>query len=320
MLSRTLIAAVTMLLTFASNADAVDLLYVSMRSTGSADSIRTYNSSGNIGTTIASTNTAFANTNLASPSEMVFDSSGNLYVANGGGSIAKFNSSGSYLSSIMTSNTAWPLGLAIDSYSNLYTSNYLANTISKYNSSGVLQSTIGSSLYLSSPWGLAIDSSGNLYAANNNTTLTDIYISKFDSSGIFQSSGSIYRYFTYPNPTGLTFDSDGNFYITSRGNYISKHTSTGKWVWDVSDWTGSKLNSPSDLAIDSSGNIFVANSGNNTISKFGSTGNFITSWSTGTLSPRGLAFRPVSVPEPSTYILATIAASTLAYVAHRRKK
>jgi hypothetical protein len=35
--------------------------------------------------------------------------------------------------------------------------------------------------------------------------------------------------------------------------------------------------------------------------------------------PNYLAFKPVTVPEPSTYALATIATGVMAYLARRRK-
>ena len=79
------------------------------------------------------------------------------------------------------------------------------------------------------------------------------------------------------------------------------------------------MNNPFGLAFDSSGNLYAANYGNSTISKFNSSGSFLTSWSTGTAQPFFLAFKTVSVPEPSTYALAAIATGVMAYLARRRK-
>ncbi|MEI7923694.1 MAG: PEP-CTERM sorting domain-containing protein [Planctomycetota bacterium] len=78
------------------------------------------------------------------------------------------------------------------------------------------------------------------------------------------------------------------------------------------------LNGPNGLKFDSTGNLYVVNYTNSTISKFNSSGTFLTSWSTGS-SPTFLAFKPVTVPEPSTYALATIATGVMAYLARRRK-
>ena len=309
MLSRTLIAAVTMLLTFTSIADAVDLLYVSLN-----NEIATYDTSSNVGSTIAATKAVFANTHLNEPYGMAFDNSGNLYVANrGGNSISKFDTSGLYVSNI-TSNLNVPTGIAFDSSGNLYVANQDGNSISKFNASGGFVSNITTNLNY--PLGIAFDSSGNLYAANHFVST----ISKFDGSGAYINSISTHL----DGPWGIAFDSLGNLYASNNGsnaniNEISKYDSAGSYLGSIT----SNLTSPLGITFDSSGNLYAANYRANTISKFNSSGNFLTSWSVGTgvygAAPF-LAFKPVSVPEPSTYILVTIAASALAFVAHRSKR
>ena len=306
---RNLIAAVTLLLTFASISDAADLLYVSLN-----NEIITYDTSSNVGSTISASRAVFANTQLNEAFGMAFDVSGNLYVANrSGNSISKFNKSGSYVSNI-TSNLNEPTGIAFDSSGNLYVANQSGNSISKFNSSGGFVSSITSNLNY--PLGIVFDSSGNLYAANHFVST----ISKFDASGAYISSISTHL----DGPWGMAFDSSGNLYTTNNGlsaniNEISKHNSSGTYIGSIT----SNLTSPLGIVFDSTGNLYASNYRANTITKFDPSGNFLTSWSTGTgvygASPY-MAFKPVSVPEPSTYILATIAASTLAYVAHSRKK
>ena len=207
-----------------------------------------------------------------------------------------------------STNLNSPNGLAFDSSGNLYAANFGNNTISKFNSSGAYVSS-GSipSTNLAGPYGLAFDSSGNLYAANaSNST-----ISKFDSSGVYQSNITS----NLNSPIGLAIDSSGNLYAANYGNTISKFNSSGAYVSSISG----NLDGPYSLASDSSGNLYAANYANSTISKFDSSGSFLTSWSTGFAKPSFLAFKPVSVPEPSTYALAAIATGVMAYLARRRK-
>ena len=252
-----------MLLALAAPLPAVDILYVTMNN----NTIVSFDTTGNNGSTIAASVATFASTNLNSPNGLAFDALGNLYAANvGDNTISKFNSAGGYLSNI-TTNADAPYGLAFDSSGNLYAASNTMPTqsISKFNSSGAYISDITTSL--DNPFGLAFDSSGNLYAANTN----DNTISKFNSSGGYLSSIS----------------------------------------WN--------LNVPVGLAFDTSGNLYAANSNDKTISKFNSSGTFLTSWSTGTASPSFLTVHAVSVPEPSTYALATIATGVMAYLARRRK-
>ncbi|MEI7924540.1 MAG: hypothetical protein WCJ40_21740 [Planctomycetota bacterium] len=156
------------MLAFAAPLQAVDMLYVTLYN----HSIESYDTSGNIGATIAASVATFANTGMYYPNGLAFDSSSNLYVANIlGNYITKFNSSGEKVSYI-SSNLSAPIGLAFDTSVNLYATNPSgshSNTISKFNSSGEYVSNISSNL--TSPTGLAFDTSGNLYAANANNGL-----------------------------------------------------------------------------------------------------------------------------------------------------
>ena len=294
------------LLTFNSTTLAVDLLYVS-----NGNTIVSYETTGIDGVTIAATMTTFAN--MGGSSGLAFDLSGNLYVSQmGNDTIRKFNSSGAYVS-IINTNLSGPSGLACDTSGNLYAANHLAgaygNTISKFDSSGVYVSSISSNL--SSPRNLSFDTSGNLYAANPYGSYGNT-ISKFDSSGVYVSNISS----NLSSPYGQTFDTLGNLYTANfGGNSISKFDSSGVYLSNIT----TNLFSPSDLAFDSLGNLYAVNYTSNTISKFDSSGTFLTSWSTG-YPLYSLAFRPVSVPEPSTYALATIATGVMAYLGRRKAR
>jgi sugar lactone lactonase YvrE len=152
-------------------------------------------------------------------------------------------------------------------------------------------------------------------------TLTNNTIVTYDTTGnVGTTIAASVNTFASTNlnvPTGLAFDSSGNLYAANTGNStISKFNSSGVYQSNIT----SNLNSPIGLAFDSSGNLYAANSTSKTISKFDSSGTFLTSWSTGaTAIPKFLAFKPVTVPEPSTYALATIATGVMAYLARRRK-
>ena len=169
-----------MLLALAAPLPAVDMLYVTM----SNNTIVSYDTTGNNGSTIAASVATYASTNLANPFGLAFDSSGTLYASNSNNNtISKFNASGGYVSNI-SSNLSGTFGLAFDPLGNLYAANPGDDTISKFDASGTFLSQINSNL--SGPRGLAFDSSGNLYATNyDNRT-----ISKFNSAGTFLTSWS----------------------------------------------------------------------------------------------------------------------------------
>jgi sugar lactone lactonase YvrE len=286
---------------------AVDLLYVSLGN----NTIVTYDTTGNDGSGIAATKAVFSSSNLNNPYGLAFDSSGNLYAANFGDStISKFNASGTYVSNIST-NLIHPTGLAFDSLSNFYAANYGNSTISKFSSSGSYLSNISTNL--SGPHGLAFDSAGNLYSANEN----DNTISKFNASGAYVSS--IGSSTNLSSPVGLAFDSSGNLFAVNyygTSSFISKFNASGAYVGTIGSISNASLSW--GLAFDSSGNLYVANNNIGSISKFSSSGTFLTSWYTGA-SSGFLAFQPVTVPEPSTYALSAIATVVITYLAKRHK-
>jgi DNA-binding beta-propeller fold protein YncE len=150
-------------------------------------------------------------------------------------------------------------------------------------------------------------------------TLSDNTIVKYDTTGnvgaAIQATQATFVSSSLNNPQGLAFDSSGNLYASNSGdNTISKFDSAGLFKSSIS----SNLSSPQGLAFDSSGNLYAVNAGNDSISKFNSDGNFVTRWFT-TATPRSIAFKPVAVPEPSTYALGAIAAGVMAAIARRRK-
>jgi sugar lactone lactonase YvrE len=236
-----------------------------------------------------------------------------LYVSMDDSTIVSFDTTGNNGSTIAatkavftSTNLSLPQGLAFDSTGNLYAANVGDDTISKFNSSGAYLSNITTNL--NGPIGLAFDSTGNLYAAN----LYNSTISKFNSSGAYLSNITT----NLNGPIDLAFDSSDNLYAANyNNNSISKFDSAGTFLSQIN----SNLSNPAGLAFDSSGNLYAANYNNNSISKFNSAGTFLTSWSTGSAIPNYLAFKPVTVPEPSTYALATIATGVMAYLARRRK-
>ena len=104
---------------------------------------------------------------LNSPFGPVFDSSGNLYVANSSSNtISKVTPAGVVSTFASVPLYARPTGLAFDSSGNLYVANSSNNTISRVTPNGVVSTFVDNTHGLFSPFGLAFDSSGNLYVAN----------------------------------------------------------------------------------------------------------------------------------------------------------
>lgn len=276
-----------------------------------------------------------------------------FYVSNwGDNSVSQFRSNGTFQSSI--ANGDRPEGLALDSLQNIYIGYRYNDSIKEYDSAGTLQSTISSNL--NRPIGLTFDKSGNLYAANDGLgSPSPDSISKFNSTGQFQSaltsnvlhdshgividsSGNLYvadftggkinkfdpggnQLFSITSnlsgPIGLALDQSGNLYASNyNNNSISIFNSSGSYQSSIS----SNLSGPIGLAFDNAGRLFAVNNTNNSISIFASNGTYISSITTGLSGPRFIAISATSVPEPSTYALATIASVLMALSIRRRNR
>ncbi len=205
-------------------------------SNGASTSISKFNSTGNFLSTIGSSVT------LAGPAGLAVDSQGNLYAANFGevgsaalrNTVAKFNPAGTYVGAI-SNNVNRPFGVLVDAADNLYVGNWFTNKISKFDSSGTFQTTLGDSNNINGPMGLAKDSGGNLFVANLNAPLGS-NVTKFDPAGLF--SGYIGDSANLTNPAALAIDSAGNLYVSSgisNTAMISKFDSLGalQFSWTI---------------------------------------------------------------------------------------
>ena len=180
-------------------AGAVDFMYVSL----SNNTIVRYDVSLATSALVQASGSVFvpAGQGLNNPYGLAFDTAGNLYAANFGNTITRYDSSGTRIGTDFVPTGQGlnnPVGLAFDTAGNLYAANFNGNTITRYDSSGTRIGTdfVPTGQGLSSPGGLAIDSSGNLYAAN----IGNATISKYNSAGVLQFSWS-----TTASPNFLAF-------------------------------------------------------------------------------------------------------------------
>lgn len=150
---------------------------------------------------------------LAFPTNLAFDSVGNLYAADFGGFIKKFTPDGT--GSLFTSGVPGPRGIAFDGSGNLYVGTASAE-IMKFSPDGV-----GSVFATTSddPFSLAFDRSGNLYASLNNSGKIE-KITPDGNSSVFASG--------LKQPSSLAFDSMGNLFVGNYGNYV--YNSNGDWL------------------------------------------------------------------------------------------
>lgn len=204
--------------------------------------------------------------------------SGVLGSADGTGILASFNNPG---------------GIAVDVSGNVYVADQTNNKIRKITSAGVVTTFAGSGTAASVdgtgtgasfnfPTGIAIDAAGNLF-------VTEFYgqrvrmitpagvVTTFAGSGTVGSADGTGTAASFYNPTDITIDIAGNFYVSDYSNHkIRKITPAGvvtslagSGVSGNADGTGAAASffQPLGLCCDLAGNIYVADYSNNIIRK-----------------------------------------------------
>jgi sugar lactone lactonase YvrE len=216
---------------------------------------------------------------LNGPTRLFFASSDVLYVLNtGGNNITVYNTQTlKLLNTISNSNFNKPLGFALDVYGDLYVSNVAssADNVIALNINGSLVET------------LTKDDSGYVFTAPGTIVIhgQDLYLSIGPNMGpnavISYNVGEflthnpiekvVYNDNVNDGPTGITFDSKENVYISEfTSNTAIVYNSSGKKILLVINPSGATtlFNGPEGIALDSSGNIYISSSYDNKIAVF----------------------------------------------------
>ncbi|HTI59826.1 putative Ig domain-containing protein [Mucilaginibacter sp.] len=214
-----------------------------------------------------------------------------LIPANSGGPVASFAyGAGVQLTGATLSN---PYGMGIDPSGNIYVVNYGNNSVSKYNSAGTYQGTFGTNANLSEPAGITFDASGNGYVLNYHRTNNGLgnnhgnaYVDKYNSAGAYQST--IIQGLGTAN--GLAQDASNYLYV-AQGNYnggantVSQYNISGALAFNIA--TGHTTN-PVAVAVDGSYNIYVLDNSGQNVTKYNSTGGYLSTVITGLSNPNAI--------------------------------
>ncbi|WP_428327868.1 NHL repeat-containing protein [Mucilaginibacter sp.] len=185
------------------------------------------------------TNGAVSIATLSSPSGMVFDSKGNMFITDEGNNfIRKVNTSGvvtvfagtktaGYVNgTTIASSFSGPSSIAIDASDNLYVTDQGNSAIRKITPAGVVTTLAGGpsqTSVLNSPAGIALDKAGNIYITDLSgrvleiTTANVLYVlaGTANVAGFSNGTGSSA---SFSSPQGITVDASGNIYVADQGN------------------------------------------------------------------------------------------------------
>jgi len=203
-----------------------------------------------------------ASAQLNQPHGVAFDSSGNLYIAEGG----------------RIRKVAAATGM-------------IGTVAGTYSGFGVNYSGDGgpaTSARLYDPEGVAVDSSGNIYIADTYNSVIRKVTAATGIIGTVAGNGS----FSYGGdggpaanaqlhePTGVAVDSTGNLYIADQGNNVIRKvaaatgiistvagTATHGYSGDGGPAASAQLYEPSGVAVDAAGDLYIADQGNQVIRK-----------------------------------------------------
>src|SRR5262245_43264060 len=189
-------------------------------------------------------------------------SPGDILVANQGGTVRHYSSSGADLG-IFASGLSFPSWITADQSGNIYVTEYGGGRVDKFSPSGINVMTITTAY---TPGGVAVRSDGVIYVAHYDAGKIHIYSGPGDDLGIFASYAGCD---TGCGTDFIKFDAHGNLYVgdfqpVGRIRLISPTgEDRGNFILD----TGVE-----GMAFDASGNLYVSNSSTGIIERFSPVG------------------------------------------------
>jgi sugar lactone lactonase YvrE len=234
-----------------------------------------------------------AGAHLNSPQGVAADSSGNLYIADGGNNRIRKVSNGTIGTvaggggPAAGAELSHPQGVAVGTSGNVYiadTGNHRIREVAGGTIATVAGSTPGFSgdrgaaagAQLHVPEGVAVDSSGNVYVADSaNNRVRKLApggtISTIAGNGAALFSGddgpAIAAQLT--GPWGITLDPGGNLYFADRYNHRIRKIAPGGAITTVYGGSAGVLAEPAGLASDAVGNLYIGDAGNARVLKVG---------------------------------------------------
>jgi PKD repeat protein len=163
--------------------------------------------------------------NTSQPTTQSVNVSGNpvLFVGISGGQVAEFTRSGSHLTTLNSNQGGSMTGMGFDALQNLYTTNFTADTVSRFSGNGSLMGTFGSG-YNCKPESIVFDQAGHAYVGETGCSHA---ILKFDAYGNLVAAFSVATEQEGSDWIDLASDQCTIFY-TSQGSSVLRYNACSK--------------------------------------------------------------------------------------------
>jgi sugar lactone lactonase YvrE len=249
---------------------------------------------------------------LAYPSDIALDRSGDLYIADEQNSVVRKVSADGVISTVagtgapnysgdqsaaIRAQLNFPSGIAVDLVGNLYIADSGNSRLREVSASGTITTVAGNGgdtgpedLSLDNPRGVGIDNRGDIWVTDGGSNT----VREFSISGAVAVLGSgVYGYAgdgstavtaEFSNPVGITADFSGNVYVVDSYNSRVRKIAPGGIITTVAgngisgysgdglQATNAELNFPLGIALDSAGDLYIADTNNSCIRKVSATG------------------------------------------------
>jgi DNA-binding beta-propeller fold protein YncE len=246
------------------------------------DSLTVY-AIGNNGNVAPSATISGPDSGINIPAGVAIDSTGKIYVANGGNNTVTVYAAGSNGNVVpsatirgFSTGLTGPTGIALDSNGKIYVANGGNDTVTVYavgsNGNATPSATISNGL--SDPTGVALDSVNNIYVANGYLGNANVTVYPAGSTGNAAPSAILSN--TLDAPAAIALDSTGKIYVADDGGqvgnsdlvvvYASSSVGTPSAIIN-SEFAGTDngMSEPNGIALDNAGNIYVTNRSSNSL-------------------------------------------------------
>jgi hypothetical protein len=202
---------------------------------------------------------------VSNPQALIFDSAGDLFVANLPGSVTEYAPPYNIAPTTISNGVNHPQALAIDSRGNLFVANGSgSNTVTMYSPpyNGAPAQTISGGI--DDPVGMTLDSTSNLFVVNEASSSVTQYAPPYVAAQTTISKG-------LNAPNSLALDVHGNLFVANLNStpnsvveFSPPFTGGSAPVATITDG----VNEQGAIGLNGAANLFVPNQGANTVTEY----------------------------------------------------